>query len=249
MTGSVSFDRIADRYDETRGGAERGRRFASALTRWIRPGERVVELGIGTGVIAAALRDDGIDVVGFDLSVPMLARARQRLGNRVAVGDGYRAPIRPGAADVVVVTWVLQLVPDAPALLDAAAELLAPGGRLLVVPSEAVRADDDVTALLDGMQNVLRPAGMRHAAGILAALPASLELVGRDRTDPDERATSPADLAAEIRTRTWSSLWDLDDTTWARVVAPVLARLEALPEPLRPRPQSTHHDLLVLTRR
>jgi len=243
---SVAFDRIADRYDATRGGIERGRRFAEAMARWIGPGERVVELGIGTGVIAQALRERGIAVVGIDLSVPMLVRARERLGDCVVRGDGYRPPLRPGAADVVVITWVLQLVPDAPAFLDAAAGLLALGGRLLVVPSEAVRSADDVTSLLDGMQNVLRPAGMRHASGIVAALPPSLELIGRDRTASEAQAKSPADLAAEIRARTWSSLWDLDEPTWARVVAPVLAQLEALPEPRRPRPQVSHHDVLVL---
>ena len=49
---SLSFERIADRYDATRGGEQRGRRTAASLAPLLDPVWPVVEIGIGTGVIA-----------------------------------------------------------------------------------------------------------------------------------------------------------------------------------------------------
>ena len=53
---SVSFDKVAAIYDATRGGLERGIRFAAALAPQCGPGP-VFEIGIGTGAIALPLRD------------------------------------------------------------------------------------------------------------------------------------------------------------------------------------------------
>jgi ubiquinone/menaquinone biosynthesis C-methylase UbiE len=48
---SINFDRVADRYDESRGGAARGERFAAGLLPWLVPG-RVLEVGVGTGLVS-----------------------------------------------------------------------------------------------------------------------------------------------------------------------------------------------------
>src|SRR4051812_8532236 len=109
---SVSFDRIADRYDETRGGEVRGRGHADALAPWVLPDGPLLEVGVGTGVVAAALHGRGISVAGVDLSLAMLRRARDRLGARVVAGDALRLPVRTGAVATVCFVHVLHLVGD-----------------------------------------------------------------------------------------------------------------------------------------
>jgi ubiquinone/menaquinone biosynthesis C-methylase UbiE len=88
----TSFDRVASIYDATRGGERRGESFADALAPWI-IGPTVVELGVGTGVIANGLRRHGIDPVGLDLSESMLRLAVDRLGKRVAIAEVDALPL------------------------------------------------------------------------------------------------------------------------------------------------------------
>ena len=98
MTGmdrraSLSFDRIADRYDESRGGTARGERVAADLVPWLAPG-RVLEVGVGTGIVAAALAARGLPVYGVDLSQAMLRRAVDRVGSRSSAPTRWPFPSR-----------------------------------------------------------------------------------------------------------------------------------------------------------
>src|SRR4030095_2627930 len=134
MAESIRFDRIADRYDETRGGVQRGLDLAAPVLAHLRPGP-VLEVGVGTGVVAAPLAAAGHPVVGIDLSLPMLVRAQERLGPCVALADGYHLPIAKGSVANALIAWVLQLVPDIPAFLAEVARAGAAGGRVAGVPS------------------------------------------------------------------------------------------------------------------
>src|SRR5262245_57618509 len=96
---SVPFDRIAtETYDRTRGGGERGERLARDMRPWLRPG-RALEVGVGTGILAAALIAAGWPTAGVDLAWPMLTKAHARLGPRVAAGDARALPIAAGGVD------------------------------------------------------------------------------------------------------------------------------------------------------
>src|SRR6478609_10542350 len=114
---SISFDKVAAIYDATRGGLERGIRFAAAIQPFCGPGP-VLEIGVGTGAIAQPLRDRlGRTVCGIDLSGEMLGHARARLGPAVVRSDVGRLPVRDGAVDTVLACWVLHLVGDPEATL------------------------------------------------------------------------------------------------------------------------------------
>jgi hypothetical protein len=91
---SISFSKVASIYDATRGGSERGDRFAAAIVPWCGQGP-VVEVGVGTGIVARPLEaESGRPVVGFDLAPEMLVYAHDRIGARVGVADVAALPVR-----------------------------------------------------------------------------------------------------------------------------------------------------------
>ena len=239
----TSFDRVARIYDETRGGERRGDHFADALASWI-TGSRVVELGVGTGVIAGGLRRHGIEVVGFDLSEAMMRGAVERVGPRVALADVDRLPVADDSVDTAFFVWVLQLVPDPIATLAEAARVVRPGGRVVAILSNGEYApDDEIAPIFDGLA-ALRAERLGRDDIVAADLP-GLALEHQGFTGWDEFDSSVSEQIEGIEQRIYSSMFDIDDATWVRVVEPVLADLRALPDPDRPRRRRNRHPLLV----
>ena len=118
----------AARYDETRGGTERARAAAEAVQELLPKGGRVLELAVGTGIVAAELVALGNLVHGIDLSPAMLRHARIRLPGHVAAADAARLPIADRRCDAVTAIWMLHLVPDSDAVLAEVARVLRPDG-------------------------------------------------------------------------------------------------------------------------
>lgn len=111
MSG-ISFDRIADRFDATRGYPENVmedilRALASAL-----PGKgRILDAGVGTGRFAAPLQARGFDVVGVDISGKMLAKAREKGVKNILRGDLCALPFRDRMFRAAISVHVLHLIP------------------------------------------------------------------------------------------------------------------------------------------
>jgi len=91
------------------------------------PGEAILDLGCGDGVMTARIAEAGADVLGVDTSGPMLAAARAR-GLRVAQADGQALPFE-GRFDAVFSNAALHWMPDQRAVADSAFRALKPGGR------------------------------------------------------------------------------------------------------------------------
>jgi SAM-dependent methyltransferase len=247
---SVAFDRIADSYDETRGGLERGAGFARDIAPHLRPGA-VAEVGVGTGAVALPLTALGHPVVGFDLSRPMVRHARARLGSRVATADGYHLPVRDQAVPNLVVVWVLHLVPEIAPLLAELRRVLVPGGRLAVIPGPGHADHDDIGAIAQAMNADLHGARTRPdepATVIAAAESAGLALASQLATQDEVLWQSPEEVADLFASRAFSSLWDVPDDRWAAVVEPAIAALRKLPEPDRARARRARYELLVFDR-
>ena len=96
MKTSISFDDAVDFYDRTRGGLPVGRTFAEVMSTHLKPGSRVLELGVGTGLVALPLTELGHTVLGIDLSPKMIEHARDRIGARLAVADASAGTGRVG---------------------------------------------------------------------------------------------------------------------------------------------------------
>jgi SAM-dependent methyltransferase len=247
MPSSLPFDRIADRYDATRGGNLRGRHTAAAFDRWL-PSGPVVELGVGTGVIAAALTNSRRRPVGVDLSAPMLANAAERLPGRVVQGDVLAPPIRPGSVAAVVAVHVLHLVRDLAGALGAAAGLLRPRGRLLISGIDGNRESDDELAAIDaGLSARFRPIRQPTGAQIIELARArGLALLHDGHMPRRTFAQSPANAADLLDSRAWSWCWDLADDVWAADIVPVIDALRGLQEADRPRQRWIEWRYLVL---
>ncbi|MBV8933808.1 MAG: class I SAM-dependent methyltransferase [Kutzneria sp.] len=85
-----------------------------------------LEIGCGTGVHAAQVRQLGWTPVGVDLSSGMLRHARGRLP--LARADAERLPVRDGSVPAVVAAMVHTDMPDYSAVLREVARILCPGG-------------------------------------------------------------------------------------------------------------------------
>lgn len=99
----------------------------------LRPGRRALELGCGTGVFLERTARSGAAILGIDLSVDLLAKARQRLAALdnvgLARGDVHRLPHRDGTFDAVYGSSILHHL-DVEAALAEALRVLRPGGRI-----------------------------------------------------------------------------------------------------------------------
>jgi ubiquinone/menaquinone biosynthesis C-methylase UbiE len=110
--------------------------FARALVALAAPaaGERVLDLGCGTGVVArhaAPLVEPGGSVVGVDVNPGMLGVAAAILpGVEWRCADAARLPFDDGSFDVGVCQQALMFFPDRSAALGELRRVIAPGGRI-----------------------------------------------------------------------------------------------------------------------
>ncbi|MGZ4618423.1 MAG: class I SAM-dependent methyltransferase [Frankiaceae bacterium] len=105
----MSFDRVADRYDASRGANGWPEVAVAAIAPWLTPGVPVIEVGVGTGLIASRLAARGCSVVGCDVSLRMLEQAQRRLGPRGPHGcsrpaGGWLRSARLGASPQITRT-------------------------------------------------------------------------------------------------------------------------------------------------
>jgi len=137
VSSSISFDRAADFYDKTRGlPKEQAQQVSDLLTAELTGRGRTLEIGVGTGRIALPLHERGVDLVGIDISVPMLERLVANASGRqpfpLLVADATRLPFLDGAYDAVIASHVFHLIPQWREAADEALRVVAPGGVLLV---------------------------------------------------------------------------------------------------------------------
>ena len=131
------FDGVAKRYDLTNTvlafGQDRGWRRATRTALGLRPGQRVLDVGAGTGVSTEELGRSGAYAVGVDLSTGMLrAGRRTRPTIPLLAGDALALPFADAAFDAVTISFALRNVVDTGAALRELARVTRPGGRLVV---------------------------------------------------------------------------------------------------------------------
>jgi SAM-dependent methyltransferase len=94
-------------------------------------GERILDLGCGSGQLTAAIADAGATVIGLDSSPEMLAEARAHYpAHDFRQGDAANFTIDP-PVDAVFSNAVLHWVKDAAGAAASISKALKPGGRLV----------------------------------------------------------------------------------------------------------------------
>lgn len=142
----ASYNRLSRWYDAIAGSTEKKYRDWGLQKLSAQPGERILEIGFGTGhclvSLAQAVGPAG-DVIGLDISDGMLAIARERLRNaklddrvELHLGDAANLDfIEAGSLDGVFMSFTLELFdnPEIPHVLGECHRILKPGGRIAVV--------------------------------------------------------------------------------------------------------------------
>lgn len=243
-----NFDPLAKVYDETRGGEEHGAASAAVLRRFLPSGD-LLEIGVGTGLVAAELERA---VIGVDISHEMLSRAITRIGPRVVRADAACLPFPSDRFAGGYAVWVFHLIEEHAGVWAELARVMR-SGAVFVVETTAtwLTEGDPVQAIVQRLYDaVLRGAPRRDR---VASLRAAADAAGFDTVEVVETqlafSESPLDTVDQISRRAGSAFHNLSEDDWTRVVEPFLAELRRLPDPDVSRTRSRLEHRLVLRRR
>ena len=121
-----------------------------------RPGESVLDLGCGTGELAASIAATGARVLALDSDPAMVAAARRRLGHdRVLLADGHAFSL-PEPVDAVFSNAALHWMPRPAEVISRVRAALRPGGRFVAELGGAGNID----AILDALGAAMAEAGL-----------------------------------------------------------------------------------------
>jgi len=112
---AVSFDRVARIYDATRWAGippEIMEKLLSTMRELFAGCRTILDIGTGTGRFAEYFNDSGFNVVGIDVSLVMMAKAREKKLRNLVRADAHRLPFRDTAFDGAIMIHVLHLVRD-----------------------------------------------------------------------------------------------------------------------------------------
>jgi SAM-dependent methyltransferase len=98
----------------------------------LRPGTRLFDVGCAAGFFLDEARKLGLEVSGCDVSVPMVAHARQQLGLNVVRGEFLDLPYTPMSVDLVSMISVLEHLPRPSRVEERLFDMLRPGGYVAI---------------------------------------------------------------------------------------------------------------------
>jgi phosphatidylethanolamine/phosphatidyl-N-methylethanolamine N-methyltransferase len=129
------YDKLAKVYDLIFGPTLHPGRLQALQRMNIQPGERVLEVGVGTGINLSLYPKDA-SITGIDFSGSMLEKARERVtrkGHRVRLLQMDAADLKFADAsfDIVYAPYLISVVPDPITVAREMRRVCRPGGRII----------------------------------------------------------------------------------------------------------------------
>lgn len=130
------YGKLASVYDWTFGPTLHPGRLRAIQRMGLRPGDRILEVGVGTG-INASLYPRECTVTGVDFSSSMLEKARDRIARkgmtnvRLLEMDAAALKFADDSFDIVYASYVISVVPDPVQVAAEMRRVCRPGGRII----------------------------------------------------------------------------------------------------------------------
>jgi len=133
-----AYQRYANIYDLTFGRIFHSGRALSVDLLEPMPGDRILEVGVGTG-LTLPFFPDGCQITGIDLSEHMLAKAHQKVASQgmknveVLKMDATKMEFPDNHFDSVIAAYVISVVPDPVCVLKEMLRVCKKGGRVVFI--------------------------------------------------------------------------------------------------------------------
>jgi SAM-dependent methyltransferase len=225
----ISFDRIADRYDSTRGYPDWVMEdILAALGKVLSKDALVLDMGVGTGRFAQPLQVRGYRVIGIDISARMLRKAKEKGTEDLIRADACSLPFRDGVFEFALSIHVMHLISTWRCALSEIGRVTT--GKFISVafnkeesPAEQLRRFYDQTCTDLGFE--VRHPGMRERE-----LP---DILRPDETRLITLHEHPVDvekLLDDYESRTYSSQWEVPEEVHEGAMEALRERYEGIAE-------------------
>ena len=132
------YEKLASTYDFTFGPTLHPGRLQAIQRMGIQTGDRVLEVGVGTGINATLYPRD-CAVTGIDLSHSMLEKARERVARkgitnvRLLEMDAADIKFADDSFDIVYAPYLISVVPDPVVVVREMQRVCRPGGKIIIL--------------------------------------------------------------------------------------------------------------------
>jgi phosphatidylethanolamine/phosphatidyl-N-methylethanolamine N-methyltransferase len=132
------YEKLASVYDVVFGPALHPGRLVARDRMGIKPDDRILEVGVGTG-INTSLYPKNCHITGIDLSSSMLEKARERVAReglrnvRLLEMDAARLTFADDSFDIVYAPYLVSVVPDPVQVASEMRRVCRPGGKIIIL--------------------------------------------------------------------------------------------------------------------